>query len=159
MSGNGSKIESISEANVDKPSLPKTPNDILTIRALNQVRLIEEKDEGMPVNSLPNGTYGFTYSPQDQSPIFSKRLFQIFEVHKSVDGVAQIIGYVSQDDLKALGQTADEFVSISLYPEPHQSADRVVGIPKSHILEHRGPSRENGNALKLKVEPISNAIQ
>lgn len=157
MSVAGSQSESNAESN--KISMNGTDQSIDALRAINQVRLIDEKDEGTPIESLPNGTYGFTYSPQEQSPIFRAKMFQIFEVHKTLEGEAQIIGFVTEDDLKALGKSGNEFVSISLYPEPFQNAIKVIGLPKSHILEHRGPTRENGNALKLKVEPISNKIQ
>ncbi len=136
-----------------------TLEDIQTLRALHQVRLIDEKEEGFPIDALANGVYGFTYSPQEQSPIFSNRMFQIFEVHKTLSGEVQIIGFISDDDAQKLAGKIEEIVSLELYPEPYKAAKQAIGIPKSHILEHRGPTRENGNALKLKVEPFSNSVQ
>ncbi len=145
--------------------LPATEGDtdvapeIQTLRALHQVKLVEETDEGGAAEELPNGVYGFTYSPQEQSPVFSKRMFQIFEVHKTLDGEVQIIGFISETDAQKLAAKTEEFISIHLYPEPYESAVKAIGIPKSQILEHRGPIRENGNPLKLKVEPFSSSVQ
>lgn len=154
------------DAQVNKPahhssnkSAALVPQEVETLRAIHQVKLIEPKDEGVAIETLPGGVFGFTYSPQEQSPLFSIKMFQIFEVHKTIAGEVQIIGFISAEEAQKLADPHEEFVSIQLYPEPYERAVKAIGIPKSHILEHRGPTRENGNALRLKVEPFANSVQ
>jgi hypothetical protein len=159
MSATESHTETTNTTNEPNDNESIISGDIQTLRAIHQVRLITEKEEGTAIEAMANGVYGFTYSPQEQSPIFSKRMFQIFEVHKTLAGEIQIIGFISDTDAQNLADKKEEFVSIELYPEPYRDAHKAIGIPKSHILEHRGPTRENGNALKLKVEPFTSSVQ
>src|SRR5690348_7930864 len=65
---------------------PQTNAELDRLRAEHQVRLIDPNDEGMSFEKLPVGVYGFSYAPQQESPLFGNKMYQNFEVHKLPDG-------------------------------------------------------------------------
>lgn len=133
-------------------------NDVNALRAIHQVSLVPEKDEGTSAYKLPLGTYGFSWAPQAETPVFRKRGFQSFEVHHDAEGEVHIIGFVTADDAKALSNS-NVSVSVRLYPQPYEQASVAVSVQKTRISDHKGPERENGNPLKLKVEPSQATVQ
>ena len=46
--------------------------DDVHVRVVHQVRLVADAEEGTGINALPNGVYGFTYSPAlPNAPLFA----------------------------------------------------------------------------------------
>lgn len=131
-------------------------NDIEALRAMNQVRLIEEKDEGSAVASLPNGVYGFSYSPQQETPLFRDEKYQCFEVHKLADGNAHLIGFVTEQDAGRL--SANEEAEVNLYPDLWNEAVKLVSIPFSRMKQIKGPTRHDGNSVSLRLDPATDSV-
>ncbi len=65
----------------------KATADQETLRTVHRVRLVEDAEEGTGVNALPDGIYGFTYSPGlPNAPLFAVRRYRSFETHKLASG-------------------------------------------------------------------------
>ena len=131
-------------------------NDIESLRAMNQVRLIDQKDEGSAVASLPNGVYGFSYSPQKETPLFRDEKYQCFEVHKLAGGDVHLIGFLTEQDAGRL--SANEEVEVNLYPDPWNEAVKAVSIPFSRMKQIKGPTRHDGNSVSLRLEPTADSV-
>lgn len=141
-----------------EPKAATTNPVIEAMRALNQVQLVNETAEGAAAADLPKGTYGFTWAPQAEAPLFRKQGYQSFEIHKATDGEIYLIGFITAEDSNRLASSGEDFF-INLYPLPYEGATKAVSIAKSRILQHRDPTRDAGNAMKLRIEPVRNRVQ
>ncbi|MCS7024553.1 MAG: hypothetical protein NZV14_07110 [Bryobacteraceae bacterium] len=121
------------------------------LRRERNLRLVQGEEEGEGIDFLPPGVYGFSYAPHTEGmPLFSKQPYQCFEVHKLHDESIHYVGYMTEEDLQAFLH-ADDAVDVSLYPAPHERAQKLVSVPKSRVLKGRPVSRENGNFLPLTL--------
>jgi hypothetical protein len=139
------------DAEFDGAAETPVDRELKLLRDADQVRLVTEAEEGFAIDKQPPGVYGFTCAPQDASPLFRKKIFQSFEVHKLPDGSVSIVGYATEEDAARLALDDSEF-SVNLYPDPYGGAVNAVRVPKSRVVRMRGPSRQAGNPLKLEVE-------
>src|SRR5215510_552192 len=79
------------------------------LRTTHNVRLVSEAEEGMGVNALPGGVYGFTYSPAlPNAPLFAERRFRSYETHKVASGEIFVIGFADADAAAALAAVSGE---------------------------------------------------
>jgi hypothetical protein len=132
----------------------KATADQETLRVVHQVRLVKDAEEGTGVNVLPNGTYGFTYSPGlPNAPLFAVRRYRSFETHKLASGDVFIIGFVTREAGTALSSTLTD-VTVQLQPEPEGSADVLVTIPYSRIKQHRQYAAPNQHGFPVTVKPV-----
>lgn len=123
------------------------------LRAAHQVRLVEDSEEGFGVDALPQGIYGFTYSPAlPNAPMFRTRRFRSFETHKRADGEILIVGFVSQAEALACNTSREE-LQLRLQPEPEPDADVMVMIPYSRIRHHQQYSVRTEHGLTLRIGP------
>ena len=137
---------------------PTLDSEVELLRSLHGVTLLDPAFEGSGVDGLPNGVFGFTWSPAKGTPLFGAKKFQNFEVHKCDDGSVHLIGYVTEEDTTRLS-TMNEEVEITLYPDVWENAFKAVSIAESRIAGWKGPSRSEGNALTLQVAPNAEVIQ
>lgn len=132
----------------------KATADQETLRVVHQVRLVNDGEEGSGVNVLPNGTYGFTYSPGlPNAPLFAVRRYRSFETHKLASGDVFVIGFVTREAAAALSSTLTD-VTVQLQPEPEGSADVLVTIPYSRIRQHRQYAAPNQHGFPVSVKPV-----
>src|SRR4026207_2339656 len=83
-------------------------------------------EEGMGVNALPGGVYGFTYSPAlPNAPLFAERRFRSYETHKLADGEIFVIGCADGGTAAALELNNSE-QTLVIQPEPDASASVLV---------------------------------
>ncbi len=124
-----------------------------TLRTVHQVRLVSDVEEGTGVNALPDGTYGFTYSPGlPNAPLFATRRYRSFETHKLASGEVFIIGFVTRD--ASAQMTSSTGVMIQVQPEPEASADTLVAIPYSRIRQHRQYASPNQHGFAVTLKPV-----
>lgn len=142
-------------------TLPETDRtedeDLLALRARHQVKLVEENDVGFGVDSLPTSVYGFTWSPHVEAPLFRMRGFQSFEMHKLADSSVEIVGYVNESDAARLSDVKD-YMDVTVYPDKWKEAVKLVSIPRDRILRSKGPSRNEGNGLRLELGPLNETV-
>lgn len=129
--------------------------ELQALRARNRVRLVEGQEIGFGVDHLPNGVYGFTFTPQRETPLFEKKMFRSFEAHKLSDGAVHIVGFVTQEEADQIA-FADKRFDVKLYPDPYEESVVAVSVPTDRIARPAEPSRDNGNFLKLELYPAGN---
>jgi hypothetical protein len=135
----------------------KATVDQEALRVAHQVRLVSSDEEGMGINALPNGVYGFTYAPGlPNAPLFAVRRYRSFETHKLASGDIFIIGFVTRESFAALSSTLTD-VMIQVQPEPEGTADVLVTIPYSRIRQHRQYAAPNQHGFAVTVRPAGQA--
>ncbi|MGJ5814968.1 hypothetical protein [Paludibaculum fermentans] len=123
------------------------------LRDANQLRAVNSQEEGTAIRHLPNGVYGFTGAPAtNEIPLFSKPVFECFEVQKRADGELVFVGYVTEKEKQTIEQGLEPVVA-DLYPEPHGEAVQLISIPGTRVDRRRPPTRDNGNSMKVDIGP------
>jgi hypothetical protein len=121
------------------------------IRAARKLRALTEDESGDGVDNLPNGVYGFTYSPAlENFPLFKDRDLRSYEGHKLVDGGVVLLGFLTAADKKLFEETK-ETATIHLFAEPKDDADELVSVPMSRVLGHVEYSQRGDKGLELSV--------
>jgi len=121
------------------------------LRSRDTLRTLENEEEGCSISRLPKGVYGFTYSPdQSEIPVFSKKNYHSFELHKLSDGTACILGFVTEAE--ALEIKAEKGgASIRLFPDPWQASQTLVRVPLDHMVAPKRMPREDGNPFPFTI--------
>ncbi len=126
-------------------------HELEALRAAHRVRALEPDEEGSAVSALPNGTYGFTYAPgQPEVPLFAKHSYHSFEVHKSTDGTAYLLGFVTQLEASDL-EASKEGAAIRLFPSPWENSQSLVSVPVTGIVAPKRLPREDGNPFPFTL--------
>ena len=134
-----------------------TRADQETLRESGGVRLVTEQEEGAGVNILPDGVYGYTYSPGLlNAPLFATRRYRSFEIHK-VAGEVFIVGFVTADASRELSSAPGE-VTLQLLPEPSPEAAVLVKIPYSRIHTHRQYAAPNQQGFTVTVRSYLSGV-
>ncbi len=135
-------------------SAKTTKSPALSIEALrirHEVRPLQAQEEGQAIGALPPGVYGFTFAPgQDEIPVFSKRSYHSFEVHKANDGSQHLIGFVAPAEAQLI-EGNQQGAPIQLFPEPWQNAQCIVSVPLSHMGVGKRSPREDGNPFLFTI--------
>lgn len=139
--------------------LPAGPADsqpnalaIEALREQHRVAPLTPEQEGFAAHQLPAGVYGFAYAPgQSEVPLFAKKSYHSFELHKAADGNDYLIGYVTPQEAADL-DARKEGVNIALYPDPWEESQRLVNVPVSIMTPaKRAITREAGNPLRFTI--------
>jgi hypothetical protein len=121
------------------------------LRAAHQVRIVTPDEEGVPVNRLPGGVYGFTYSPGlPNAPLFAVRRFRSYEIHKLASGETYVVGFADLDTARQL-ETAGTEITIQVQPEPSAAANELVTVPYARIRQHRQYAAPNQEGFRVTV--------
>ena len=122
------------------------------LRAARGLSLVQEDHEGRDVDTLPNGVYGFTYSPgRDSVPLFRKSTYQAFEIHKLHDGSVHYLGYLTAEDARRL-RASEQGAALRVYPEPYGEATEFASLSLGEVVvSGKGPSRADGNYIGVRV--------
>jgi len=131
----------------------KAAPDQERLRAEHTLRPVTEQEEGLGVDAVPNGVYGFTYSPAFvNSPLYATRRFRCYETHRRADGSVYLLGFVSAEDAAKLKNQTD-VVKICLQPEPEEGAEHFVELAHDRILHHRLVAVRTEHGVTMKVKP------
>src|SRR5713226_9420054 len=122
-------------------TFPKSSHTVetapLTVEALrlqHQVRPLTRPEEGTAIGALSAGVYGYTCAPGfDEVPVFSKRTYHSFEVHKASDGAEYLIGFVTAQEAKDL-ELGKQGAAIRLFPEAWEKSPCLVSVRVLQIL-------------------------
>lgn len=123
------------------------------LRAAHRVRLVEPSEEGFGIDQLPDGVYGFTYSPAIAAPLFATHRYRTYEMHRIAGGEALILGFVSAGEAERL-RTATEPIEISLFHDVNGDADTLIAVPYARIMHHRQIATPNQVSVPLRVAPL-----
>ena len=118
------------------------------------MRIVSTEEEGTGIKQLPNGVYGYTYSPAlGSAPLFARRVFRSYETHKLPSGEVTLIGFASADAARQL-TTAPQEVTIQVQPHPEAEENTLVEIPYSRIRTHRQYAAPNQHGFTVTVTPL-----
>jgi len=124
------------------------------LRAAHQVTIVGEAQEGTPVNQLPGGVYGFTYSPGlPNAPLFATRRYRSYEIHKVASGETFVVAFTDAGTARLL-ESASADAAIQVQPEPGGSATVLVKVPYSRIRQHRQYAAPNQDGFRVTVGPV-----
>ena len=130
--------------------MPETTTNLDHLRAERNLRELEAAEEGTTAERLPDGVYGFTYSPAEAVPLFAKKTWHSFEVHKLADGSQFLVGFVTGKEAENVRSGAP--AEITLFPDPWEESTELVSVPLTGAVPaKKGPSREGGNGLKVAI--------
>jgi hypothetical protein len=119
------------------------------IRSAHRLRPLTDTESGSGVNRLPNGVFGFTYSPVEENfPLFNDRDLRSFEGHKLEDGSIYLLGFLTREEKEAFEKTGAG-PTIHLFPDPKAEADQLVRVPLARIVRHVENSVRKGTGLEL----------
>jgi hypothetical protein len=123
------------------------------LRQTHRVRVVTPAEEGTGVNALPDGVYGFTYSPGlKNAPLFATRRFRSYETHKVAGGEVFLVGFATPEVAATLESASGE-ATLLIGPDPEPGADVLVKVPYSRIQHHRQYSAPNQHGFTLMVNP------
>ena len=123
-----------------------------TLRSTHAVRVVTTAEEGMGVNALPGGVYGFTYSPAlPNAPVWAVRRYRSYETHKLADGEVFVIGFADGETLAKLESASGE-QTIQIRPDPEPNANVLVKIPYSRISHHRQYAAPNQDGFTVTIQ-------
>ena len=121
------------------------------LRAAHDVRIVSPAEEGMGVNSLPGGVYGFTYSPAlANAPLFAERRFRCYETHKLAGGEIFVVGFTDVESAAALEANSGE-QTLVIQPEPDATANVLVKVPYSRMRHNRQHAAPNQHGFTVTV--------
>jgi hypothetical protein len=124
------------------------------LRSEYKLRPLRNEEEGTGLNKLPNGVYGFTYAPATETPLFVRKSYHSFEVHKTSDGGAYIVAFVNAADAERIRER-EEDIDVTVYPDPYEDATTMVTISFDRVLTSLyKPVRYEGNAVHLKQAAV-----
>ena len=124
-----------------------------TLRVTHLVRLVSPGEEGVGVNRLPGGVYGFTYSPGlPNAPLFAERRFRSYETHKLANGEIYVIGFADVETAAVLASAAGDR-TIQVQPDPDDTANVLVKVPYARIRQHRQYAAPNQHGFTVTVVP------
>ena len=125
--------------------------DQQTLRTTHDVRLVTPAEEGTGVNALPDGVYGFTYSPGlPNAPLFAERRFRSYETHKIAGGEIFVIGFTDIDTAASIAASTDE-QTVQIQPEPDDTSTVLVKVPYSRIRQHRQHAAPNQHGFSVTL--------
>ena len=128
------------------------------LRGEHQVRIVQGPEEGSGVNALPNGVYGFTYSPGlPNAPLFATRRYRSYETHKLANGEVFLVGFITAETGRQL-ESALTDISIQVQPEPEGEAATLVKVPYSRIRHHRQYAAPNQHGFAVTLKPLRDLI-
>ncbi len=124
-----------------------------SLRTTHGVRLVTVEEEGVGVDKLPTGVYGYSYSPGlPNAPLFATRRHRAFEIHKVAHGEVCITGFVSADAARQVLSAAED-ITIQVQPHPEDGGEALVVIPVSRIRNHKGYSAPNQLGFTATLRP------
>jgi len=136
------------------PLAPEIEQKFTESRLRHSVTPVSDELEGVPLGSLPDNVFGFTSSPLSEStPLFARRIFQSFEVHKLDAGSVVLIGFVTPQEAAAFN-AGKESVDARLYPEPRDQATAFIEVPLDRVGRTKPMSRSDGNYLPVQLDPV-----
>jgi len=132
-----------------EPLPQEATQELERLRSAHRLRALTDSESGSGVNRLPNGVFGFTYSPVEENfPLFNDRDLRSFEGHKLEDRSIFLLGFLTPEDKVAFEKTG-EGPTIHLFPEPKGSASHLVRVPLARIVRHTENSVRKGTGLEL----------
>jgi len=128
------------------------PREVLALRKARQLRALTEREDGMKVQDLPNGIYGFAMCNVDTLSAKRGDTFAL-EIHKHDDGIVYYVGYASDEDIGKYLALQKNF-HIVTFPHSSDKATSLFEIPVEFVSKCEARSYSNGYLFDLFVTTI-----
>ncbi|HYI94557.1 MAG TPA: hypothetical protein VEX68_13505 [Bryobacteraceae bacterium] len=102
-------------------------HQIEQLRTEHNLRALASAEEGLGLGKLPVRVFGFSYAPATETPLFARKSYHSFEIHKLADGRAFLLAFVTAADSDRIRSHKEE-VDVTVYPEPYEDARTLVRI-------------------------------
>lgn len=131
-----------------------TALDPQALRTQHGVTLVPAAHEGLSRARVPTGSYGFTSAPgEPDGGLYTKQIFQSFEIHKLGDGSIHILGYVTAAEAEIFAKGM-QTLDVHMYPSVRGASDTLISLPWSRIRRSLPVSRIDGNYLPVTIAPL-----
>jgi len=143
----------MAEVTIPEPLSDDVQKAFEAIRKEHALRELNEVESGDGIDNLPNGVFGFTYSPaQENFPLFNRRDLRSYEGHKLSDGSAILLGFLTADEKKSFDTTSGN-ETIHLFAEPEGEANLLVRVPMTRVLGSVEHSQRGNKGVELSISP------
>lgn len=124
------------------------------LRLERRLRPLTKEEEGTDVYKLPDGVFGFTYAPGlKEVPVFSKRHYGGFEVHRVSPGKIHLVGFVTPAEKAQIG-SAPQAVQVVIFPASWKDSTEMISVVDSRLQPaKKAVAREDGNPFRTLVFP------
>ena len=125
------------------------------LRSDRQLRPLTKEEEGTDIYHLPNGVFGFTYAPGlKEVPVFSKRHYGGFEIHRLSNGEVHVVGFVTAAERAQISASAQP-VQALIYPDHWKQSTELVSIADTRLHPaKKAVAREDGNPFRTLIYAV-----
>ena len=109
------------------PAVDTVPRDVLALRREHELRPLTEREDGIKIQDVPNGIYGFSMCSVVSLSAKRGNTFSL-EIHKHHDGIVYYVGYASDEDIEKYLARPKNFHLLT-YPHPWEKASSLYEIP------------------------------
>ena len=127
------------------------PNEILRLRHKHQLRPLDEREEGTPIQNLPNGIYGFSRCSVVELRAMRGNTFPL-ESQKH-DGIIFYVGYASDEEIEQYLARQKNF-HILMSPDPRKGVASLFDIPIEFVSKCEERPDEDGLIFDLFMSAI-----
>ncbi|HSL03706.1 MAG TPA: hypothetical protein VK901_09235, partial [Nitrospiraceae bacterium] len=127
------------------------PNEILRLRHRHQLRPLTEREEGTPIQNLPNGTYGFSKCSVVALRATRGNIFSL-EIQKH-DGIMFYVGYASDEEIERY-LTRQKNFHVLMSAHPRKGASSLFDIPIEFVSKCEERPDGDGYLFDLFVTAI-----
>ena len=124
------------------------------LRSERKLRALTTTEEGTDIYHLPNGVFGFSYAPGlKEVPIYSKRHYHGFEIHRLSNGEVHVVGFVTPGE-KAQFESSKQAVQVKIFPDPWEASTELISVADRRSQPaKKAVTREDGNPFRTLVFP------
>jgi len=127
------------------------PREVLRLRHKHQLRALTEREEGIKMENLPNGVYGFSLCSVVTLRATRGDTFAL-EIQKH-DGIIFYVGYAADEEIDRY-LTREKNFHILMSPHPRKGAASLFEIPVEFVSKCEERSRGDGHLFDLFVTAI-----
>ncbi len=137
-----------------------TASNVEELRQRNEVTRIRETESGETLSEIPAGSFGFAFPGDflrapEKIELMPHGGSLSFEVHKLVDGHAEVISYVGSETRDRLRRGLGKGEKLTLYSTAWKEAPNVVAIKVDSIKCDRTRSVEPDNSDRKQPRSLS----
>ena len=130
---------------------PQPAREVLRLRHKHQLRALTEREEGIKIEELPDGIYGFSTCSVVALRATRGSTFSL-EIQKH-DGIIFYVGYASDEEIDQY-LTRQKNFHILTSPHPRKGASSLLDIPVEFVSKCEEHTVGDGHLFDLFVTTI-----
>ena len=134
------------------PAVEAVSKDVLALRREHQLRPLTEREDGIKIQDVPHGIYGFSMCSVVSLSAKRGNTFSL-EIHKHSDGIVYYVGYASVEDVGKYLARPKNF-HILTFPHPWEKASSLYEIPVEFVSTCEARPFGDGYLFDLFVTSI-----